>query len=100
MEQFITYAVYAHAFLGGIGLVTGAGSMIVKKGSSLHKRMGKLFSIGMVGSSLISLPVGWMPGHENLFLFLIGLFTIYLVLAGNRSLTFKPRVRKKRQLPI
>jgi len=32
-----------------------------------------------------------MPNHENLFLFLIGLFTIYLVLAGNRALTFKTK---------
>ncbi len=95
MEQFITYAVYAHAFLGGIGLITGAGSMIVKKGGRLHKRMGKLFSFGMVGSSLISLPIAWMPGHKNLFLFLIGLFTIYLVLAGNRALTFKPQQKQK-----
>ncbi len=95
MQQFITYAIYTHAFLGGIGLITGVGSMLVKKGGRLHKRMGKLFSIGMVGSSLISLPIAWMPGHENLFLFLIGLFTIYLVLAGNRSLTFKPRAKEK-----
>ncbi|QCW99309.1 hypothetical protein FGM00_03980 [Aggregatimonas sangjinii] len=95
MEQLITYAIYAHAFLGGVGLITGIGSMIIKKGSTLHKRMGKLFSIGMIGSASISLPIAWMPGHENLFLFLIGLFTIYLVLAGNRSLTFKPRIKKK-----
>lgn len=95
LEQLITYAVYVHAFLGGLGLITGIGSMIVTKGSPLHKKMGKLFSFGMIGSSLISLPIACMPGHENLFLFLIGFFTIYLVLAGNRSLTFKPRIKKK-----
>lgn len=64
---------------------------MVKKGSSIHKKMGKLFSIGMITSSLISIPISWMPNHENLFLFLIGLFTIYLVLAGNRALTFKTK---------
>lgn len=95
MEQLITYAIYTHAFLGGVGLISGIGSMIVKKGSTPHKKMGKLFSIGMIGSASISLPIAWMPGHENLFLFLIGLFTIYLVLAGNRSLTFKPKIKKK-----
>lgn len=36
-----------------------------------------------------------MPGHENLFLFLIGIFTIYLVLAGNRALTLKSRTKTK-----
>ncbi len=91
MEETIKILIYIHAFFGGIGLITGVGSIIVKKGSPIHKKMGKLFSIGMITSSLISIPISWMPNHENLFLFLIGLFTIYLVLAGNRALTFKTK---------
>lgn len=46
----------------------------------------------MIGSSLISIPISSLPNHENLFLFLIGLFTIYLVLAGNSALTFKKKI--------
>ena len=92
MEETIKIFIYIHAFFGGLGLITGHGSIIVTKGSALHKRFGKLFSIGMITSSLISLPIAWMPNHENIFLFLIGLFTIYLVLAGNRALTFKKKV--------
>ncbi len=91
MEQTIKILIYIHAFFGGLGLITGILSIITKKGSSLHKKAGKLFSIGMVTSSLISLPISWMPNHKNLFLFLIGLFTIYLVLAGNRALSFKSK---------
>tara|TARA_B110001450_G_scaffold254631_1_gene280395 strand:+ start:1639 stop:2292 length:654 start_codon:yes stop_codon:yes gene_type:complete len=91
MEETIKIFIYIHAFFGGIGLITGIGSVVVKKGSPIHKRMGKFFSIGMITSSLISIPISWMPNHENLFLFLIGLFTIYLVLAGNRALTFKTK---------
>ncbi len=93
MEEAIKILIYIHAFFGGAGLITGIGSIIAKKGSSLHKKMGKLFSIGMISSSLISIPISWMPNHENLFLFLIGLFTIYLVLAGNRALSFKTKVK-------
>ncbi|NHN24762.1 hypothetical protein FIA58_003650 [Flavobacterium jejuense] len=93
MEQVITIAICIHAFLGGIGLISGLGSILLKKGSKPHKKMGKLFSISMLGSCLISLVIAWMPNHENLFLFLIGLFTIYLVLAGNRALTFKSKVK-------
>jgi len=88
MEETIKILIYIHAFFGGVGLITGIGSVIVKKGSLAHKRMGKLFSIGMIISSLVSMPVAWMPNHENLFLFLIGIFTIYLVLTGNRALKF------------
>ena len=89
MEETVKILIYMHAFFGGIGLITGISSIIVKKGSRLHKKLGKLFSFGMVSSSIISMPISWMPNHENLFLFLIGLFTIYLVLAGNRALKFK-----------
>jgi len=93
MEETIKILIYVHAFFGGIGLITGFGSIIAKKGSVLHKNMGKLFSIGMMTSSLISIPISWMPNHENLFLFLIGLFTIYLVLAGNRVLKYKRKTK-------
>jgi uncharacterized membrane protein len=89
METTIKILIYIHAFFGGIGLMTGIGSVLVKKGSSLHKKMGKLFSIGMITSCLISLPICWLPGHQNIFLFLIGLFTIYLVISGNRTSSFK-----------
>lgn len=91
MEETIKIFIYIHAFFGGLGLITGIGSSIVKKGSPIHKKFGKLFSIGMFTSSIISLPIACMPNHENPFLFLIGLFTIYLVLVGNRALTFKPK---------
>ncbi|MEO7976486.1 hypothetical protein [Flavobacterium sp.] len=93
MEPAIKILIYIHAFFGGLGLITGIGSVIVKKGSILHKRMGKLFSLGMITSSLISIPICWMPNHQNVFLFLIGLFTIYLVISGNRALTFKHKLK-------
>ncbi|OAB29038.1 hypothetical protein SAMN05444395_102203 [Flavobacterium fryxellicola] len=93
MEQAIKVLIYTHAFFGGVGLITGIGSIIVPKGQQLHKKMGKLFSIGMITSSLISLPICSIPKHQNVFLFLIGLFTIYLVLSGNRALTFKRKMK-------
>lgn len=89
MEEAVKILIYIHAFFGGVGLISGTGSIIVKKGSMLHRKMGKLFSVGMMVSSIISLVVSCMPGHQNAFFFLIGLFTIYLVLAGNRALSFK-----------
>ncbi|MFS4494015.1 hypothetical protein [Maribacter sp. 2308TA10-17] len=95
MEQAITIAVYIHAFFGGLGLITGIGSMAVKKGGKLHKRMGKVFSISMITSCIIIIPIAWMPGHESLFLFLISMFTIYLVLIGRRALSFKSRQKIK-----
>ncbi|MBS1573119.1 MAG: hypothetical protein JST62_12040 [Bacteroidetes bacterium] len=89
MEQTIKTLIYIHAFFGGLGLITGIISILAKKGRLNHKRAGKIFSYSIIISSLVSLFVARMPNHENLFLFLIGIFTIYLVLAGNRALTLR-----------
>lgn len=95
MENIINIFIYIHAFFGGVGLITGIASIIVKKGQRNHKRLGKLFSWSMIISSVISLVVARMPNHNNTFLFLIGIFTIYMVLAGNRALTFKSNKKTK-----
>jgi uncharacterized membrane protein len=89
MEQIIKILIYIHAFFGGLGLITGMISIFVKKGAVNHKKAGKVFSYSMVISSLISIVITHMPKHGNLFLLLIGIFTIYMVLAGNRALTLK-----------
>ena len=91
MEQIIKIFIYIHAFFGGIALLSGLFSLLFVKGSPNHKKSGKVFSYGMVISSLISLPICWLPNHENNFLFLIGIFTIYLVISGNRVLSFKKK---------
>lgn len=95
MEQIITKLIYIHAFFGGVGLITGMISIIAKKGGFNHKKTGKIFTSSMIISSLISLVVARMPNHENLFLFLIGIFTIYMILAGNRALTLKSKTKIK-----
>lgn len=91
MEHIIKIFIYIHAFFGGIALLSGLASILFVKGSPKHKKAGKVFSYGMIISSLISLPICWLPNHENNFLFLIGIFTIYLVISGNRILLFKKK---------
>ncbi|WP_424002155.1 hypothetical protein [Maribacter sp. IgM3_T14_3] len=98
MENIIEIFIYIHAFFGGVGLITGIASIIVKKGRLNHKRLGKWFSWSMIISSAISLVIARMPNHINTFLFLIGIFTIYMVLAGNRALTFKSVKKTKANL--
>lgn len=95
MQKIIVIAIYLHALLGGIGLLTGIGSMTVKKGGKQHKRMGRVFTVAMIASCIIILPISWLPGHKSLFLFLISIFTIYLVLVGRRALTFKSPEKTK-----
>lgn len=91
MEFIIKIVIYTHAFFGSLGLLAGFASVLFTKGSSKHKLSGKIFSYSMILSSTLSLPICWLPKHENPFLFLIGIFTIYLVLSGNRILLFQKR---------
>jgi uncharacterized membrane protein len=84
-----TILIIIHASLGGIGLISGVISMSSKKGRHLHKTAGKVFVYAMLASAIISIPVCFMPGHENMFLFAIAVFTIYLVLSGQRALLYK-----------
>lgn len=87
-----------HASLGGLGLVSGIVSMGAKKGRKLHKSSGKVFVYAMLASAIISIPVCFMPGHKNMFLFAIAVFTIYLVLSGQRALLYKIKNLKKIQI--
>ncbi|WP_312356929.1 hypothetical protein [Empedobacter sp.] len=48
MENLVNIIIYIHAFFGGIGLVAGTAVMIIKKGNSTHKKVGKIFSIDTV----------------------------------------------------
>lgn len=98
VENLALVLIYIHAFFGGIGLISGIAGIVVKKGSRLHKRSGRIFTYSMITSSVVSLVIARMPNHENLFLFLIGVFTIYLVLAGNRALTLKDKTKSSADL--
>lgn len=89
MESFIKVLIYIHAIFGGLGLFSGVASVYFRKGRFLHRNAGHIFSVSMIISSSLSLIISVLPNHQNTFLFLIGLFTIYIIIAGNRALTFK-----------
>ena len=86
---------YIHAPLGGIALLTGGISLIVKKGNNVHKKSGKIFFFSMLFSAISAFIISVLPNHESPFLFSIGLFSTYFLISGLRSLKFK---RKEFQL--
>lgn len=82
---------YVHAPLGGIALLTGGISLIAIKGSNVHKKSGKIFFFSMLFSALSAFIISVLPNHESPFLFSIGLFSIYFLISGLRSLNFKQK---------
>ncbi len=89
MEPTIRMLIYIHALTGGIGLITGFWALAAGKGLKVHKSVGKIFSWSLGFSAGLSLIIAVLPNHHNPFLFLIGVFTLYLIGAGNRALKLK-----------
>jgi uncharacterized membrane protein len=89
MENLNQILIYIHAFLGGIALCFGMLALLSKKGNKLHKKAGIIFYYSMLGSAMAALIIATIPNHENLFLFLIGIFSTYFLIGGYRCLNFK-----------
>lgn len=88
-EQIIKFLIYSHALFGGVALLSGLISLIVKKGKKIHKKSGKLFYCCMLLSASTALIIASLPQHESPFLFAIGIFSSYFIITGYRALRFK-----------
>ena len=89
MESFIQILIIIHASFGGIALAAGLIAMIARKGLVLHRKSGLVFYYTMMISAITAMVVGILPKHESPFLFAIGVFSLYFVVAGKRALRFK-----------
>lgn len=87
--KIISTLILIHAAFGGIALLSGSIAILTKKGSSIHKKSGKVFHYSMLISALIALIVSMLPSNFSPFLFVVGVFTIYLILTGYAALSFK-----------
>lgn len=76
-----------HIFSGSISLLLGLYILVTKKGTQAHKNIGRVYFFSMLSVSLVSLPMSYI--HPNYFLFLVGVFTTYMLLTGIRYLNKK-----------
>jgi uncharacterized membrane protein len=76
-----------HIVGGSVGLLTGMLNLIRQKGDKKHKLIGKLFFVSMLTAGTSSLVLSCL--HPNYFLFMVGVFTLYLVGSGQRYLKIK-----------
>lgn len=78
-----------HASSGGVALLAGMISIISDKGKNIHKKSGLVFYYSMLTSAISALVIAVLPGHFNMFLFSIGIFSAYFVISGRRALNFR-----------
>lgn len=90
-ESHISILILIHASLGTIALCAGIPAMASKKGSTLHKKSGKIFFYSLLSSALLALLISCLPNHNSPFLFAIGVFSIYLCVGGFRAVRYKKK---------
>lgn len=78
---FLTFLIL-HIIGGTVGLFTGTINLVRKKGDKKHKLVGKFFTYAMLTAGFSSLVLSII--HPNNFLFMVGIFTLYLVGTGYR----------------
>ena len=82
MSLFYQILLFLHIAAGSLSLLTGGLNMFLPKGGKRHQKIGRLFVTGMMltgGSALFMAQI-----KPNPFLFIIGIFTIYLVGTADR----------------
>ncbi len=87
MKTLFNIFLVIHIIAGATGLITGTISIIRKKGDKIHKLIGKIFLFGMQATGFSALILSIL--HPNIFLFSVGVFTIYLTGSGTRFLSLK-----------
>ena len=81
MEPF-KFLLILHITGGTISLLLGAFILAKKKGNRLHKLIGQIYFFALLMASLVALPMSYL--HTNYFLFIIGVFTSYMLVSGKR----------------
>ena len=92
-EDLIRYLIYAHATFGGIALLSGFVALVTPKGNTLHRRGGKIFYYTMLAGAFLAIIISNLPNHKSPFLFVIGIFSSYMILSGKRILSLKKLYR-------
>lgn len=87
METTFTILLVIHILSGSIGLLTGTVNLIRKKGDKSHKKIGLFFLYGMFINGVAGILMTLI--HSNPFLFIVGIFSIYMVATGQRYLALK-----------
>lgn len=87
LELIFKVLLVIHILAGAIGLITGTLNIARKKGDKLHRIAGLFFLYGMLVNGFAGILMTFI--HSNLFLLIIGVFSIYMAATGQRYLFLK-----------
>lgn len=87
MDMLFKTFLMLHIVAGTTGLLTGTINIIGKKGGKTHLIVGKIFLYSMLTVSASAFVLSIL--HPNYFLFIVGVFTLYMVSSGTRYLYLK-----------
>lgn len=87
--EVVNLLIVSHVLFGSIALISSPIALSAIKGSKIHILSGRIFSIAMYFVSASAIIVTQFSGHDNFFLFCIGVFSAYLTFTGNRYLKLK-----------
>jgi uncharacterized membrane protein len=85
--MLFTIILIIHVISGFLGLLLGSIVLLRKKGDPIHKKIGAIFTYAMVSTGLCAFILSYL--HPNFFLFIVGVFTIYLSISGYRMIGLK-----------
>ena len=81
-----------HIFCGGTSLLLGFYILISRKGDERHKFTGTIYFYAMLVTALVAIVLAFL--HPSYFLFIIGIFTSYMLWTG------KSYLRKRSQFDV
>jgi uncharacterized membrane protein len=82
-----------HIFAGSIGLIAGTIVVGVKKGNDFHRFLGNIFFYSMLFAGVSAFVLSILK--STVFLFIVGVFTVYMVLTGKSYLYYKKNKSSK-----
>lgn len=96
MNTIFDIFLWLHITGGSIGLLTGLVNILRFKGDLVHKQIGRLFFIAMLMTGFSSLVLASI--HTSYFLWMVGVFTLYMVFSGKRYLMHKNQYQRHEML--
>lgn len=86
-ENLFNGILWLHIISGSIALITGPIAMFNQDGGKLHRKSGIIYFYSMLVIFVSSIILSIV--RENWFLFMVGIFSCYLVMTGYRALALK-----------